>query len=224
MLSGIVLLAAFLAKCGPSEIDLAGQAFIVTQGGTNIKLGSVDIRAIEEPLIPSFIEHKKEYASTEIEKLKTRHAALVLEYKPLDEAAHKAADLWASHGYGDNRFFTESNEANEKVNAKQVELNLLEAGIQRFFHGAYWIEGMPLPVQVAKTDADGNFILRLKPGRYALAAEARRKISDETEEYSWFIWVEVRKKNQERLFLTNDNLFETFSVNCVVKPADLPLK
>jgi len=221
----IVLLSVFLMNCGsptpppPSEVEFAGQVFIVTQGGINFKLGLVEVRAIEEPLILNFIQQKKQNAITEYEKYKASRDVLTSQIKPLEGEFIVAERKWKRRMT--NELLEIVNNAEKRLNAKKAELARLEAGLQPYY-GGYWVTELPMPVQVAKTDADGNFVLRLKPGRYALVADARRKVVDKTEEYHWLVWINVNEENKDRIFLSNDNLLRTFCIECVVKPTDIP--
>ena len=222
---GFVLLAALLMSCGPpipqppSEVDLGGQVFIVTQGGTNYKLGLVEVKAIEEPQMLSYIQQKKQIAITEYEKYKAIRESLKMQIPRLEEEFIAAERKWKR--MMTNELLEKVNNAEKRLNAKKAELRKLEVGLQPYY-GAYWISDLPMHIQAAKTDADGNFILRLKPGRYALVADATRKVVDDTEEYHWLIWINVRQENRDRIFLSNDNLLRTFCPECVVRPEAIP--
>jgi len=222
----IIILFAFLAECGsptppaPAEIDIAGQVFIVTQAGTNFKLGLVEVKAYEEPLIINAVQQKKQNAVAELEKDKPRLVGLTSELKTLEEEFNTANLRWKRRS-ADWGLLAKVNEAEKRKNAKAAELAMVVAETQSYFKGPYWVADLPLPVQTTKTDADGIFIFRLKPGRYALVAESRRKVIDKTEEYYWIVWADLTKENPNRIFLSNDNLIETFCADCVVKPADI---
>lgn len=46
------------------EIEIPGEAFVVTKGAQNIKLGLVDVIAIPEDQIAAYLENKKREADT----------------------------------------------------------------------------------------------------------------------------------------------------------------
>jgi hypothetical protein len=223
---GILILAAFITKCGPpppSEIDISGQVFIVTQGGTNFKLGLVEVKAIEEPKILNFIQLKKQSAIPEIENINTRRYAVAKQLKSIEAEYDKATRKYeASVGSGNWKLLDEVNRIDKERQSLNKELALIEAEARQYTDTSYWFTDSPVPVQTAKTDADGNFVLRLKPGKYALVANSRRKVIDKSEEYYWLIWLDVNKGLQNRVFLSNDNLFETFCSDCVMKAGDIP--
>lgn len=54
-----LLISLLLLGCKPNETTLTGQAFIVTRGGENIKLGLVDVLLIEKDPVNEFIEKKR---------------------------------------------------------------------------------------------------------------------------------------------------------------------
>jgi predicted GIY-YIG superfamily endonuclease len=208
------------APAPPAEVELEGQVFIVTQGGTNFKLGLVEVKAIEEPLMQSFVQQKGLQAIAEYEKYKTSREAIIQQIKVLEEEFKAAERKWKRR-LTNEELFEKVNDAEKRLLAKKAELPRLEAGLQ-FYYGGYWITDLPEHTQMAKTDADGAFILRLKPGRYALVADAQRKVVDKTEEYYWLVWVEVKPEQKDRIFLSNDNLLRTFCAECVIKPEDIP--
>jgi hypothetical protein len=73
----------------------------------------------------------------------------------------------------------------------------------------------PTATASAKTDADGKFAAKLKPGRYAVVAASNRLVVGDTETYRWVLWHTVRRGADNKLMLSNDNLYETSCVDCV---------
>lgn len=211
----LVVSISFFIACGPSEVDLNGDVFIVTQGGSSIKLGLVEIDAIAEPDMSNFIKSKMEHAKIEMDRLKPVLVNLLSEVKQTHDVYDK---VW--HAQADNP-------DNEKINKefaltyqrfdkKREEYNSFEAQYFGFLKGTYWLEGLPRPIQVTKSDADGKFTLKLKPGRYGLVATSVRKVINSTEEYYWILWMDVNKKSLTKVLLSNDNLLERKSANCAV--------
>jgi hypothetical protein len=214
----LILSVSGFWACGPSEVDVNGQVFIVTQGGTNIKLGSVEIKAIDDSLISGFIKQRNQSWSSEYKKLKSSIADRAAELHLLKVAVHElVVKMRTDPSIAETKWETE-----DRVVAKEKELNALKIEAGRGPLGSFWVGGLPRAVQITKTDADGNFGVRLEPGKYALAAQSKRRVLDDTEEYYWLIWINVSKKDQNKVFLTNDNLFERFGPECVVKLSDIP--
>jgi hypothetical protein len=222
LVPGVVMATMFLMMCGPSEVDLDGQAFIVTQRADSIKLGLVKVKVFEELPFTSFIQEKRQNAASIIRgRLKAFHDQETQKLHGVDEVINE---------YEKEYKRTNSKKASENfVEALMEQIRMenklkeQEAALERQLQNSIWLENLPTPSYLAKTDADGKFSLKLKPGRYALAAEATRKIADKTEEYYWLIWLDVSKKNADKLFLTNDNLLPTFAPSCVVRPDDIPI-
>jgi hypothetical protein len=222
LLPGVVLATMFLMMCGPSEVDLEGQAFIVTQGADSIKLGLVEVKVFEELRFTSFIQEKRQNAASIISgRLKAFHDQETQKLQRVDEVLKEYVKEYKR---------THSEKASENLREAlmeyvrmEIKLKAQEAALERQLQNSIWLENLPTPSYLTKTDADGKFSLKLKPGRYALAAEATRKIADKTEEYYWLIWLDVSKKNTDKLFLTNDNLLTAFAPSCVVRPDDIPV-
>jgi hypothetical protein len=209
----IIISISLLVYCGPSECDLTGQTFIVTKGRENIKLGLVEIKVFRERVITDQVLQKKMDLKEVGSRYQQSHEeliALIKAYQDLEERMKTDSSIT------DN----ERLEAENRRTAKAKEASPLAEEYYRSRNMSFWVEGLPNPFKTTKSDADGRFNLRLKPGRYAIVAESSRMVTDENEEYFWFIWVEV-KKNREPLFLSNDNLFEMFCPECVIRSADI---
>lgn len=78
----------------------------------------------------------------------------------------------------------------------------------------FFIENLPQPKFISKTDADGKFALTLPKGKYAITANSSRNIFGSSETYHWLVYVDTSSSNQ-LLILSNDNLLETKCNECV---------
>ena len=70
----------------------------------------------------------------------------------------------------------------------------------------YLSDYLPAPRVRTVTDADGKFELRLpRDGKFAVFAQATRKIGSKSENYAWFFWLPIAT-NDTPLLLSNNNL------------------
>jgi hypothetical protein len=58
-LSAALLICLLFCGCKPRETNLSGQAFIVTRGGENIKLGLLEVFLIDKAAATEFIKKKQ---------------------------------------------------------------------------------------------------------------------------------------------------------------------
>lgn len=216
VLLDVILLTALINSCNPSapppptEIDLLGQAFIVTQVGVNIKLGLVEVKAIEESLMIDFLYQKRLNANAEAELYTAlRKRELADELNALEKENKAAIAIW-ERNWKDVVLQAKMEVAERRVKSKKAEIANFDDELTKYMNIIRWFLDLPSPSQVAKTDADGYFVLRLKPGRYALVADSKRKIADKTEEYYWLVWADVNDQTKDKIFLSNDNLIETY--------------
>jgi hypothetical protein len=216
---------SFIANCSPSAPEVSGDVFIVTKGGTNIKLGLVEIFIYKENNIKPYIKSKYEFAKAkilplqadlnkmkhEVEKLKkecdetTKHED---RYKDIDDEKY-TADLHASR------------EIIYKYSDKYNEFHKTYDELSRYVGAEYYIRGLPIPMLTTKTDADGKFTINLKSGKYALIASASRTIGEDKEVYYWLIWVSVKPNQRNNIMLSNDNLFENNTKDNLINLTEL---
>jgi hypothetical protein len=215
-------LTSFLAKCGPSSLEVNGDVFIVTESGASIKLGLVEVRVIAGPELKSFLDLKQRAAKVDIETLKpgllTRQNELISLKNEVDKLKGEMELVYPAQ----ERQVAKWRDALQRLESRKEEYYAYRTAYFRYSKGPYWTQGLPLPVQATKTDADGKFSFNLKPGRYALIATSTLKAVDNKEEYFWLIWIDVGRKYPKRIFLNNDNLLESKSADCVVPFDQLP--
>lgn len=170
--------------CSQSEIDVNGDVFIVTKGSQNIKLGLVEINIFSESVIQPFAKSKFDIAK-----------AAILESKQVKIKLHDILDARPI-----------KNQA--KYDSAFAEWKIARRAESKYKTGEFFVSDLPTPLLQTKTDADGKFTFKLKPGKYALVAYASRMVGDETETYYWLNWITVNQKQQNRIMLSNDNKFE----------------
>lgn len=188
-----------IASCGFLEAELTGSVFIVTRGGANVKLGLVEVRAIPERDIRPFIEAKQATFDSLMQECLLELAQIDLE---------EAEELRG------HRYALEEREEVLTVAKQKARASLLDISADNLY-----FRDLPVGVATAKTDADGEFSMRLRRGKYALGAKASRQAMDRTEEYYWLVWVTLSGKST-RVFLSNDNLLASGSPLSVVTPTD----
>ncbi len=77
-----------MTGCKPKEITLTGQAFIVTQGAENVKLGDVEILLIDKSQTANFLQNK-------LPAIKSETSSLRVEYESANVEAQKASQSFS---------------------------------------------------------------------------------------------------------------------------------
>jgi hypothetical protein len=81
-----------------------------------------------------------------------------------------------------------------------------------------YFAGLPTPLAVAKTDADGKFSFQLPTkDEFVLVAQAQRQVPDNVEKYFWLIRVHSDGKPEMQVMLSNDNLITANSPDVAVR-------
>lgn len=231
-------LAAALLSAAPAEVPVTGDVFIVTKGGQNVKLGLVEVRVIPERQVSAALPARLAKHRGELDRLRQALATASADESILRmetttaEFELKTARL-NTRGHGarktkDPEKLEVAERAQAAFDAKQLECFKKEAeriSIEREIAsvnaGALMVRDWPAPLIPTKTDADGKFTTKLKPGKYAVVAASKRMIGDTTEEYYWLVWATFVRGHDNRIMLSNDNLFETGCPACVVRVEDL---
>ena len=82
----------------------------------------------------------------------------------------------------------------------------------------HYIQGLHDQVATSKSDSDGNFDLKVRAGIYTLTAVGKRTVGDTEEKYEWLVKIDASKSNQ-KVMLSNDNLYATKCVECEPLPS-----
>jgi hypothetical protein len=200
-----------------ATVGATGDVFIVTKSAQNIKLGLVQIDFLPEASVRSLvtglrktfrerIESAREKETlTYAEELIARTALTTIGIKQKMASNNEESELATEEVETKRRL----EKATPVAAAARDELKRCEAG---------WcaIQDLPKSRLSTKTDADGKFSLKLKPGKYALRAVSERVIGRERETYCWFLWVQIGLKTDNRIMLSNDNLVPTECADCIV--------
>ncbi len=225
-LSFIIWTLSLILGCSPSEKDVLGDAFIVTSGGQNIKLGLVEIYIYSESSVQPIIQPRIQTAKVEISRLTPTENKLQEEEDKL-EKAYEAAEYHHDHAFhsinsSEEKSYARVLKSLDKLNAKLSEHQKHLRKMLEYVEGRFYISDLPTPMFKTKTDADGKFTLKLKPGKYALAASSSRVVGEGyPEEYYWLIWIIVDLKQQNKIMLNNDNLFERNSKENLINLTEL---
>lgn len=206
----------------PSE--LTGQVFIATRSGESIKLGGIEVSAIGDAEMTSFIEKRKALIDPTKASLERELERSKLERVAAEKAYDKAkADSDAYRG-GDvdetmRLFRVYSDAGSKKAWASGVEASD-QKKLWSFPTAEFFYDGLPEAVIKTITDADGRFSVALSKGKYAIAAHASRQVGNERvarvtlsirEEYYWLVWVTIGADASQRVLLTNGNLMTSKS-------------
>lgn len=213
--------------------NISGQVFIVTQGRENIKLALVEISAIPEKDIIQYLDAKhrngleqQKVLMPELESAKKEYEAAQVERKIAHEISLEATGRYTNRGntYAEqkkidaeySKVLEESNRTNHILVEKEKYYRKVKIIFDMFDSAEYYLEALPTPIGISKTDVDGKFTLSLPPGKYAITAKSSRKVFAGSESYCWFVWVDT--SHNQSLILSNDNLLETKCKECVWRP------
>lgn len=226
--------------------ELAGEVFIVTQGGPSIKLGLVSVSAIAENDIQTFIENKKLAAETFSQ---AQESIIAAAQRAVDDAqgalldaqearpksserdAQYLACLQTNATRGECRFqaqkrhYLELEALKAQVDASRAELKsrldalaALTTAVEETRGSDYYFKDLPAGFAVAKTNADGLFSMTVPTkGRFAIAAKAERQVFGEPEKYHWLVWISPNGQATTRVMLSNDNMTTAGSPDSVIQ-------
>lgn len=204
-----------------AKLNISGQVFVVTQGKENIKLALVEVGAIPEKDITQYLSTKHSNGLEQQKALMPELESAKKEAVTASTEANKAEKEFTSR---EVKVFTQEdvdawkNAERTKgiAGAKKSTYKKIKDKYDYFDSTEYYLylEKLPNPMAISKTDADGKFTLSLPPGKYAFAATSSRKVFKDTEYYYWLVLVDTSSPNQS-LMLSNDNLFETKCKECV---------
>lgn len=185
--------------CTPKPHTINGQVFIVTQGGSNIKLGLVDVQAFRLSTLQPIINRKNEQISEIISKDRPRIDEAVSKHNAHNTLIEKAM---AEHG-------PVSQEDFEKLSVEKEYAQRLQNELSRNTSPEVYFAELPAPpLASAKTDSDGKFTMSIPTDdKIVFVAKATRSVGKETERYYWMVGIKWTKGNDaESLLLSNDNL------------------
>ena len=215
----IAVLATMLAVAGflyfkhvnkPYRLD--GSVFVVTKGGTNIKLGLVAVNVYPKEIINEVLSASEKASNEahqtlekEIESTRSllakadaelEEASKAYERLPYDSPEYdRLLSVAATKESARNKFVDPWNKLMETKRT-------LDDQIQETLASA-----IPTSSISARTNADGEFSLMIPTkGKYILIASGGRSIGDSEEKYLWVVSLPEKKANQYSIMLSNDNI------------------
>lgn len=232
----LIIFCLFLISCTKKEVELKGDVFIVTQGAENYKMGLVKVIAFPEETIKQYIESKKsddeskalieyEKAQKELEAVEKTALELETSYRNKLNSIKNSANAYGRsiseirQNLADIENWDESSLTDAKLRAVKAKFKLNEASdrLKSVSSAQRYFINLPDGLASSTSDADGEFILKLpKIGKYALAAQAERKVGDKTEKYYWLVLVNADKESKS-IMLSNNNLTDSVSADSLIK-------
>jgi hypothetical protein len=195
-----------LAGCKPHPTTLAGQVFIVTQGGDNVKLGDIEILLVEKSQVRSFLQKKEPIIESEIAS-KKQELAVAREDDNKRFAAHKAEEAKYEHSQYSLEAWNEKTRVFQLWSAAYARLGAAEKTLQYVESAENYLMGFsPVITQKTTSDADGRFSF-VYPRDKALTiyASAQRSLLNGTEKYYWLVDAPTNAE-MVQVFLSNNNL------------------
>jgi hypothetical protein len=221
------------------EGELSGVMFIATKGGENVKLGLVEVRAIPEEVMKAHIGRKRTAAQQALASVRSEYERAFKERTEAEstvtaieqtDTVKKHLPSWlffekreepVTEWGGDTVTARKWKAARVRRETAEREWASWSERTSRWTSVEYYFADLPASEQVAKTDADGRFTMRLdRKRRYALAATSRRQVGDDTETYHWLTWASLDGKASGRIMLSNDNLADVDHPGAVVSKRD----
>lgn len=233
------------SQASNSTGEISGEVFIVTAGGPSIKLGLVTVAAIPEAEINAFIQQRRQIAdaltkesSSALQASKdavsSARAAVAAADRDVSTAAARAHEEYlrclqtadtkeecvAGKPHYEKRAFDVLYARKKELAAREAELRAAAIDATLPNSSEFYFVDLPAGIASAKTNADGLFTLSIpRDGRYALAARASRQVLGESEEYYWLVWTSLEGAASKSVYLSNDNLTVSGSIESVIVAA-----
>jgi len=211
------------SKASQPNRQVLGQIFVVTNSREAIRLPLVDVLAIAESTAVELVS----------QRLRARDSLTLVVKSSLARARsdRDASTRWlvrtngltpeweARHRRGEVDFdtFIAGDPAVKRETANQARLALevarLSDQLRRLSETEEWAFGpLPQPLDSARTDADGKFLLTVPLRTDAvLFAKADRATLSSTEQYFWIVRVPASSDTTAPVLLSNDNMTRTSS-------------
>jgi hypothetical protein len=206
----------------PTLGELAGEVFIVTAGRVNVKLGLVDVYALQQSDALAFAEQRENQAAAESRKLQEQQQrekdGLVLARERL--AAAQAADEreWkqslryppsspAHLPYDGEKHQKALNRARAENQRWITSIAATSSSLARLRTPETLCAALPQGFAHTKTDSEGRFSLMVpRTGTFVVAAATSRAVLGRSESYCWFFTVSLGGADSKKIHLSNDNL------------------
>ncbi|MEI7821024.1 MAG: DUF4339 domain-containing protein [Verrucomicrobiota bacterium] len=190
--------------------ELSGEAFIVTKGGQNYKLGLVPIALYSLETLKPHLDQKRQEAQSELTRLKPLMQAAKSDMDAKHNAERTAFDAYLRVNYSDpnkNALDAAHKEAGKQWETATSAYYSLLGQQSRLVSGAFYFSGLPEPLAKTQTNSDGRFTIEMPTkGKFAVAANAHRSVGDSTERYYWLISIALDGAAKKTTMLSNNNL------------------
>ena len=190
--------------------ELSGEAFIVTKGGQNYKLGLVPIALYSLETLKPHLDQKTQEAQSELTRLKPLLQAAKSDMDAKHNAKRTAFDAYLRVNYSDpnkNALDAAHKEAGKQWETATSAYYSLLGQQSRLVSGAFYFSGLPEPLAKTQTNSDGRFTIEMPTkGKFAVAANAHRSVGDSTERYYWLISIALDGAAKKTTMLSNNNL------------------
>lgn len=174
------------------KLRVAGQVFVATQGGQNVKFGALEVRLYSRKPVELLVSSCHSY----------------LGFARKERATWERLDT-------EQKSLTDDLKSNDAEDADVFPLATWARS------GAPYLSLLPKPLATAETDADGQFQLDVPLyGEYVIAAMASRNVISDVERYYWVVAVTETMKKKKRVLLSNNNLSTSGSRDSLIATAD----
>ena len=203
---------------------LSGQVFVSSRGGENFKLGAVQVGLFARDAMDTLLPAIKKNADNKIEQLRKAIADADAAQKQAELNKNAASDavtqaIMAGRNYRAEGLARDSTiQAWVDAERRNTELN----DELNFCHsGGFYFAFFKSPIRTAETDADGRFVIPVpKTGAFVVAAEAKRSVGGDTEQYYWLQPVSLEGQQQLTQNLSNNNLTSTTESSSLIHTED----
>jgi hypothetical protein len=224
---------------------VVGEVVTPRRAGSEERLGGVEVRFVAEAAMAPFVAARADQARTESGRIRERIERTRAEVVRLAAERDRAEASWRYKTDEDlrrrlhlqynppqrpqdyhalQRAFLEDKRASydravaavTRAEEKEREQEALAAGTEGYRTGARFVDGLPAPALVVRSDAEGRFEAPLEPGRYAAVAEVPDP-GDPRRVSRWLVWVAVGAEGVTSLRLDSANLHGTDCPACVVE-------
>ena len=208
----------------PPAGKIEGRMLIATTNGLEYEPSSVEVRLYPLAQLKPYLEKRASEASAKFEELKSRIEAAEADKERMRKASDAAFDAYTQAEAGSpnkaalEKASVEAKKARET--ATNAYYNLMQSR-ENLLSGAFYLDEMPKPVEVAQTDSQGRFSFNVPTdGDFAVVAGVERNESDATERYYWFVPVSIASEPTKEVLLSNNNLSSQGSADSLVLTID----
>ena len=208
----------------PPAAKIEGHMLIATTNGLEYEPSSVEVRLYPLAQLKPYLEKRASEASARFEELKSRIEAAEADKERMRKASDAAFDAYTQAEAGSpNKAALEKTSVEAKKareTATNAYYNLMQSR-EDLLSGAFYLDEMPKPVEVAQTDSQGRFSFNVPAdGDFAVVAGVQRNENDATKRYYWFVPVSVASEPTKEVLLSNNNLSSQGSADSLVLTID----